>query len=180
MRFCLTPCPLWLPDTAPSRWAKRPVKPRPGMRAFRLGIRLRRLRNRIAEQAPSPGGNLPSDRYLTHDFYSLRRWTGTLYQISKKNQEENEKYRKTYYTQADPLRKPLIGFPMRKGLPLPRQALLRESKPVPLSQAVGHIAAGSACPCPPGVPVVMPGERITKNLTEFLYSYGFSFIEVVQ
>ncbi len=43
--------------------------------AFRMGIRLRRLRNRIAEQAPSPGGNLPSDRYLTHDFYSLRRWT---------------------------------------------------------------------------------------------------------
>ena len=42
---------------------------------FRLGIRLRRLRNRIAEQAPSPGGNLPSSRYLTHDFYSLRRWT---------------------------------------------------------------------------------------------------------
>lgn len=75
-------------------------------------------------------------------------------------------------------------FPVLPSLPetvlTPRQALLRESKPVPLSQAVGHIAAGSACPCPPGVPVVMPGERITKNLTEFLYSYGFSFIEVVQ
>ncbi len=43
--------------------------------AFRMGIRLRRLRNRIAEQAPSPGGNLPSNRYLTHDLYSLRHWT---------------------------------------------------------------------------------------------------------
>ena len=62
----------------------------------------------------------------------------------------------------------------------PRQAILQESERVPLEQAVGRIAAVSACPCPPGVPVVMPGERITKKITEFLYSYGFSFIEVLQ
>ena len=46
-------------------------------------------------------------------------------------------------------------------------------------EAAGRIAAEAACPCPPGVPVVMPGERITKEITVFLQRYGFSTSKVI-
>jgi arginine decarboxylase len=61
-----------------------------------------------------------------------------------------------------------------------RDAVLASSSSVPLSQAVGKIAAEIACPCPPGIPVVMPGERITKETAEFLRGYGFLEIKVIQ
>jgi arginine decarboxylase len=61
-----------------------------------------------------------------------------------------------------------------------RDAVLASSSFVPLSQAVGKVAAEIACPCPPGIPVVMPGECITKETAEFLRSYGFLEIKVIQ
>ena len=44
----------------------------------------------------------------------------------------------------------------------------------------GRIAAEAACPCPPGIPVVMPGEIITPEAAEFLKSYGFFTIKVLK
>lgn len=62
----------------------------------------------------------------------------------------------------------------------PRQAVLSPSEEVPMAQAVGRIAAQAACPCPPGVPVVMPGEVITEKAAEFLIRYGFSSAKVLK
>ena len=73
------------------------------------------------------------------------------------------------------------GFP-----PLPpaaaglRESLLAETETVELSQAAGRVAAEAACPCPPGVPAVMPGERITPETAEFLCRYGFLTIKVLK
>ena len=64
-------------------------------------------------------------------------------------------------------------------LPL-REALLSPSRALPLEKAMGKIAAQIACPCPPGIPVVMPGERVTKEAAEFLRGYGFFGIKVVE
>lgn len=50
----------------------------------------------------------------------------------------------------------------------PRQAYFARCRPVPLEQACGRVAAEVVTPYPPGVPVLMPGERITPALTEFL------------
>ena len=67
--------------------------------------------------------------------------------------------------------------PVETGL---REAVLAESETVPLSSAVGRIAAEAACPCPPGVPAVMPGERVTKEAAEFLQGYGFFMLKVLK
>ncbi|OCN01082.1 amino acid decarboxylase [Clostridium sp. W14A] len=61
-----------------------------------------------------------------------------------------------------------------------REALLAESRTVPLERAVGGVAAQIACPCPPGIPAVMPGERVTKETAEFLCGYGFLEIKVLK
>ncbi|HEX3017219.1 MAG TPA: aminotransferase class I/II-fold pyridoxal phosphate-dependent enzyme [Caproicibacter sp.] len=81
------------------------------------------------------------------------------------------------------------GEPLPQGLPLPplppvacglREAIFAESETVSLWESVGRIAAEAACPCPPGVPVTMPGERITKEASEFLRGYGFLRIKVLK
>lgn len=54
-------------------------------------------------------------------------------------------------------------FPLPEQVLSPRAAVFSETEEVPLSKAGGRIAADSACPCPPGIPVVMPGERIHRE-----------------
>lgn len=61
-----------------------------------------------------------------------------------------------------------------------REAVFAPSKTLLLAQAAGRIAAQAACPCPPGVPVVMPGEEITKEILRFLRGYGFFTIKVIK
>ena len=45
----------------------------------------------------------------------------------------------------------------------PRQAALAASELVPAERAVGRLAADCFAPCPPGLPVLVPGQRITKE-----------------
>jgi len=46
--------------------------------------------------------------------------------------------------------------------------LLYRTKRVPLRKAIGHISAQPLTPYPPGIPVLIPGERITKEIVEYL------------
>lgn len=46
--------------------------------------------------------------------------------------------------------------------------LLYRSKRVPLKKAIGHISAQPLTPYPPGIPVLIPGERITREIVEYL------------
>lgn len=62
----------------------------------------------------------------------------------------------------------------------PREALLAPQEAVPPLEAVGRVAGEAACPCPPGVPLVMPGEKITAECAEFLSRSGFLSIKVLQ
>lgn len=82
-----------------------------------------------------------------------------------------------------------IGEPLPRGPELPplpsasmglREAILAAAETVPLKNAIGRVAAEAACPCPPGVPVVMPGERVTREAAEFLLGYGFFQLEVIK
>lgn len=61
---------------------------------------------------------------------------------------------------------------------MPREAVLAFQKLVPLEESVGKIAGEAACPCPPGVPIVMPGEEITKEAILFLKEYGLHSIRI--
>jgi arginine decarboxylase len=46
--------------------------------------------------------------------------------------------------------------------------LLYRSKRVPLRKAIGHISAQPLTPYPPGIPVLIPGERVTAEIVEYL------------
>ena len=82
-----------------------------------------------------------------------------------------------------------VGRPLPRGPELPplppagaglREAVLAPAEAVPLERAVGRLAAEAACPCPPGVPIVMPGEYITAEAAEFLRGYGFFTLNVLK
>ena len=61
-----------------------------------------------------------------------------------------------------------------------REAVLAPCELVCTEKSVGRIAAEAACPCPPGVPILMPGEKITKTAVSFLLNYGIFTIKVVK
>ncbi len=56
---------------------------------------------------------------------------------------------------------PLFSLPQM--VCTPREAVRKESKNCPLSQAIGHIAADMVIPYPPGIPVLLPGEEISAE-----------------
>ncbi len=53
---------------------------------------------------------------------------------------------------------------------LPRHAFFAPKETVPAGQAVGRICAEQITPYPPGIPVIIPGERITAELLDYLRS----------
>ena len=61
-----------------------------------------------------------------------------------------------------------------------RQAVLSPSEKVSLDDAIGRICAAPAVACPPAVPIVISGERITSAHLEVMRYYGYESIEVVK
>jgi arginine decarboxylase len=61
-----------------------------------------------------------------------------------------------------------------------RDAVTAKCETVEISESAGRIAAEAKCPCPPCVPIIMPGERITHDMAKSLKSYGVSKIKVVK
>jgi arginine/lysine/ornithine decarboxylase len=53
---------------------------------------------------------------------------------------------------------------------LPRDAFFARPEHVPAREAVGRIAAEQITPYPPGIPVIVPGERINQAVIEYLLS----------
>jgi arginine/lysine/ornithine decarboxylase len=61
----------------------------------------------------------------------------------------------------------------------PREVFLSNStKKVSLKKAVGHIAAQTLTLYPPGIPVVIPGERITKEICDYLIDMSSKDIRI--
>jgi arginine decarboxylase len=61
----------------------------------------------------------------------------------------------------------------------PREVFLSNStKKVSLKKAVGHVAAQTLTPYPPGIPVVIPGERITKEICDYLINISSKDIRI--
>ncbi len=50
----------------------------------------------------------------------------------------------------------------------PREAFLGPADAVPVDQAPGRVSAESIAGYPPGIPALLPGERITSELVEYL------------
>ena len=56
---------------------------------------------------------------------------------------------------------PQVSMPMRR-------AFFAERRSVPLEEGIGCIAAAPAGAYPPGVPVILPGQKITEDMVDYL------------
>ncbi|HAC62247.1 MAG TPA: lysine decarboxylase, partial [Cyanothece sp. UBA12306] len=50
----------------------------------------------------------------------------------------------------------------------PREAFFAVTEMVNIEQSIGRISGELICPYPPGIPLLMPGEKITVNSIEYL------------
>jgi lysine decarboxylase len=50
----------------------------------------------------------------------------------------------------------------------PREAFLGEAEVVPVDEAVGRVSSESIAGYPPGIPALLPGERITAETVAYL------------
>lgn len=60
-----------------------------------------------------------------------------------------------------------------------RQAILSPSEIIPVEQAEGRICATPTVSCPPAVPIVISGEKITKEDIELIKYYGVNTVSVI-
>jgi arginine/lysine/ornithine decarboxylase len=65
---------------------------------------------------------------------------------------------------------PGAGQLEREPVMLPRDAFFGPKETVAAGKAIGRVAAEQITPYPPGIPVVIPGERLTAELLDYLRS----------
>ncbi len=79
----------------------------------------------------------------------------------------------------EPIQPPCYPVIKPERVMLPREAYFSRSETVPTEKAVGRICAGVVSPCPPCVPVVMPGEIISEEAAGLLKKFGIEEIRTV-
>ncbi len=62
----------------------------------------------------------------------------------------------------------LDWFPLPEQAMQPRECFLGEQQSIPLEETLGHVCAEVLTPYPPGIPVLMPGERIDRRTLQNL------------
>lgn len=62
----------------------------------------------------------------------------------------------------------------------PREAMLSPSETATVSDAVGRILRDAAISCPPAVPILVAGERVTEVAAAALSYYGIESVDVVK
>jgi arginine/lysine/ornithine decarboxylase len=62
----------------------------------------------------------------------------------------------------------------------PREAMLAPSEKVPVELALGRVLASPSVGCPPAVPVVICGERITGEALDVFRYYGITHCRVMK
>lgn len=60
------------------------------------------------------------------------------------------------------------------------EAMYKDSKEVPVEQAAGEICASMKAPCPPGIPLIFPGEKIDSEIVEILKMHNVKSVLVVK
>ncbi len=61
-----------------------------------------------------------------------------------------------------------------------RKAILSPHEIIPVEDAIGRVAATPTVSCPPAIPIVISGERITDSSVALFKRYGIEKIEVVK
>ncbi|MGJ5632431.1 aminotransferase class I/II-fold pyridoxal phosphate-dependent enzyme [Nostoc sp. CALU 1950] len=79
-----------------------------------------------------------------------------------------EKYRRTNLTIKSDLWQDLFTTQTHALCCSPREAFFAVSEILPLTQTNKRICSEIVCPYPPGIPLLMPGEVITKSILDYL------------
>ncbi|MHC5775811.1 aminotransferase class I/II-fold pyridoxal phosphate-dependent enzyme [Nostoc sp.] len=79
-----------------------------------------------------------------------------------------KEYRRTNLTVKSHLWQDLFTTQCHALCCSPREAFFAVSEILPLIETNKHICAEIVCPYPPGIPVLMPGEVITKSVLDYL------------
>ena len=90
------------------------------------------------------------------------------------------------------LEEALASLPRRPALPPPpapplpgeqvlslREALLSPGEEVPLGRALGRILAAPGISCPPAVPLLISGQRVTEEAVSAFRRYGIRYVSCV-
>lgn len=72
-----------------------------------------------------------------------------------------------------------VAYGVQKVCPI-REAYFSEGETLPVEQALGRICRMPTATCPPAIPVVVPGEKITGEAIKCFLHYGIDFVEVVK
>ena len=62
----------------------------------------------------------------------------------------------------------------------PREAIFAPSEAVPVKESVGRICAAPTVACPPAVPIVISGERISESHVRLMQYYGHESVDAVK
>lgn len=79
---------------------------------------------------------------------------------------------------AAPLQRP--DFPRAEAVLPVREALFAPAESLPIGEAAGRVSAELVCPCPPGIPVAVPGERLEVETLSLLQKSGRERIRAVR
>lgn len=71
-------------------------------------------------------------------------------------------------------------LPRAKAVLTVREAFFKEKEKLKAENSVGKICGGFVCPCPPGIPIAVPGEEITKEIMKLFLIYGINEVIVVK
>ena len=82
--------------------------------------------------------------------------------------------------QREPLREIPPALPDPERVLSIREAMLSPQETLPVEQAVGRILADACVSCPPAVPVLITGERITEKAAVCMRYYGLNECRVVR
>ena len=83
------------------------------------------------------------------------------------------------FTETKERKSPMLTVPPETAVTI-REAVFGNAVTVPTKEAVGRIAAGTQVSCPPAIPIVIPGERITEEIAELLAFYGYGSVDVLR
>ena len=61
-----------------------------------------------------------------------------------------------------------------------RDAIMQDSEKISVSASLNRVCASPLVSCPPAIPIVVSGEKITKQSIALFYRYGIEEIEVVK
>ncbi len=75
---------------------------------------------------------------------------------------------------------PKIEFPCAEKVLTVRDAVFSDSELLPVKQAAGRICASPTVSCPPAIPVVISGERISAEAVRLFGHYGITSVRVVK